>query len=201
MIRAIIWDMGGVLLRTIDPAPRINLAAQMGLTLKEIEDIVFNDEWGRKAEAGEITAKERYQHLQTALSLTDNLEEFKNGFWGGDRLDTDLAGYISDLHKTYRTALLSNAWDDLRSIIYQRWNIADIFDEMIISAEVKLTKPDPRIYELALNRLGVIPEEAVFIDDFEKNIAGAQVAGLHAIHFKTPTQTKMDLDALLKNYH
>jgi epoxide hydrolase-like predicted phosphatase len=201
MIRAIIWDMGGVLLRTIDPAPRIKLAAQLGLSRQDIEKTVFEDEWSKKAEIGEITTEERNQHLMKALGITGNFEDFEKEFWGGDRLDSDLVEYIKKLRHTYQTALLSNAWDNLRANIQHRWKIADIFDEMIISAEVGMAKPDPRIYQLALSRLKVSPEEAVFIDDFERNIIGAQTVGLHTIHFKTVTQTRMDLDILLKDNH
>ena len=58
-------------------------------------------------------------------------------------------------------------------------------------------KPDPRIYQRVLARVGVAPEQAVFIDDFPRNIAGAEAAGLHGIHFRDPDQARAELLALL----
>jgi HAD superfamily hydrolase (TIGR01509 family) len=68
---------------------------------------------------------------------------------------------------------------------------------VIISAEVGLAKPDPRIYQLALERLGVDPPEAVFVDDFLRNVEAARAAGLHAVHFKGPEQARAELEQLL----
>jgi epoxide hydrolase-like predicted phosphatase len=63
-----------------------------------------------------------------------------------------------------------------------------MFDETVFSAEVGMAKPDARIYQLILNRLGVEPQEAVFVDDFIENVEGARHLGLHAIHFKNSPQ-------------
>jgi putative hydrolase of the HAD superfamily len=60
-------------------------------------------------------------------------------------------------------------------------------------------KPEKRIYELAVERLEVAPQEAVFVDDFLHNVEGAQVAGLHALQFRSPTQIRAELDQLLES--
>ena len=104
------------------------------------------------------------------------------------------------LHETYKTALLSNAWDDLRQVIAEKWHFEDAFDAMIISAEVGLAKPDPRIFQLALERLGVEADQAIFVDDFERNVEGANALGLHGIQFQTPQQMRFDLDRLLNGH-
>jgi putative hydrolase of the HAD superfamily len=82
-------------------------------------------------------------------------------------------------------------------VVAETWKFADAFDEMVISAEVGLVKPDPRIYQLAVDRLGVAPADAVFIDDFSRNVEGAQAVGLHAIHFRNPQQARRELEDLL----
>ena len=91
--------------------------------------------------------------------------------------------YIRKLHPRYKVGLLSNAWDDLRQTLHERWNIDGLFDEMIISAEVKMVKPDPRIFHLAVERLGVQPAEAIFIDDIAENVEAARREGLFAIQY------------------
>ncbi len=102
-----------------------------------------------------------------------------------------------NLHPRYKVGLLSNAWDDLRQTMHTRWDIDGLFDEMIISAEVKLVKPDPRIFHLALVRLGVQPEEAVFIDDIEDNVIAARKEGLIAIQFQDTRKTLDELNQYL----
>jgi HAD superfamily hydrolase (TIGR01509 family) len=70
---------------------------------------------------------------------------------------------------------------------------------MIISAEVGLVKPDARIFQMAVERLGVEAWQAVFVDDMQRNVEGAKWVGLHGIHFQNPAQIRHDLDNLLSN--
>jgi len=73
-------------------------------------------------------------------------------------------------------------------MLTERWKIADAFDVLVISAEVGIAKPDALIFSLALERLGVSAEEAVFVDDFVENIEAARAYGLHTVHFACPTR-------------
>jgi putative hydrolase of the HAD superfamily len=77
------------------------------------------------------------------------------------------------------------------------YRFLDIFDVAVFSAEVKLAKPDPKIYELALAKLAVNAEEAVFVDDVSDNIEAARAVGMHGIQFKTVNQVLSELNALL----
>jgi putative hydrolase of the HAD superfamily len=114
-------------------------------------------------------------------------------------VDYELVDYIRALRPKYRTALLSNAWDNLRSVLTDTWKIADAFNCLTISAEEGIMKPDAQIYQIALDRAGVAPDEAVFVDDFAHNIQGARAVGMHGIHFLNPDQALNDLKGLL-NY-
>jgi putative hydrolase of the HAD superfamily len=71
---------------------------------------------------------------------------------------------------------------------------------MIISAEVGLGKPDPRIYHLAVEQLGVKAEQAVFLDDMQRNIVGAKQVGMLGIHFRNPQQVRFELEQLLNGH-
>jgi glucose-1-phosphatase len=197
-IRAVIFDLGGVLVRTEDQAPRRELADRLGITRQEMYFLVFDSPSARQASLGEITAEEHMESVRLTLGVS--LQDFSTvpgAFWSGDRLDTSLVDYIRSLRPRYKTALLSNAWNDLRGVLTERWKIADVFDELVISAEVGITKPDPRIYHLALQRLQVAPQEAVFVDDFPENIAGGKAVGLKTIHFRNPQQAIAELSELL----
>jgi HAD superfamily hydrolase (TIGR01509 family) len=94
--------------------------------------------------------------------------------------------------------LLSNAWDDLRQMIEEVWQIDDAFDRLVISAEIGLVKPDQEIFHWLISQLGIEPAKAVFVDDFLHNVEGARAAGLIAIHFQSADQALGELQALLQ---
>jgi epoxide hydrolase-like predicted phosphatase len=118
-------------------------------------------------------------------------------YWSADDVNWALLAFIKGLHPHYKVGLLSNAWDDLRRTMHERWNMAVLFDDLVISAEVSFAKPDPRIYRLALERLHVQPEEAVFVDDMLVNVEAARQQGLSAIQFLDTQQTLADLRSIL----
>lgn len=197
-IEAVIFDLGGVLVRTEDRQPRAALAARLGMSYQELDDLVFLSPTGYEATLGKLSTLDHWRSVLASLGLEESkLQEVQAGFWGGDRLDRELIDLLRSLRGRYRTALLSNAWDDLRQVLTERWGISDAFDEVIISAEVGLAKPDPRIYHLTAQRLGVEPQQAVFVDDMPRNVQAAREQGMHAIQFIDSAQTRRDLAALL----
>ncbi len=197
-IRAVIFDLGGVIVRTENPEPRRKLAAELGMTNAALSQLIFNSETAKLATLGKLTTEDHWEAVREALKLDpDHYRRVPVEFWGGDALDTGLVKYLRSMRRLYKTGLLSNAWDDLRTVLVQKWKIADAFDELVISAEVGMAKPDPRIYLLAAERLGVLPEEAVFVDDFIENVQGARQVGMQAIHFRAPRQALEELDLIL----
>lgn len=198
LIRAVIWDLGGVIVRTEDYTRRDALAQRLGLGRLDLEEIVFAGASGTPAQLGQIDAERHWQNVGAHFGLPpDTLQSFQDDFWGGDTLDWSLVAYIRSLRPRYKTGLLSNAFTSLRHFVSQVWKFDDAFDEMIISAEVGMMKPDAAIYQLAAGRLGVSPGEAVFVDDMGRNVAGAQAAGMHAVRFVSPQQVLEDLNTLL----
>ncbi|HQY90518.1 HAD family phosphatase [Caldilinea sp.] len=197
MIKAVIFDVGGVLVRTEDPAPRRRLEEQLGLQPGEAEYLVYNSEMGQQAQRGEIAAAELWGWLQTRLGCDDAaLTAFRQQFWGGDRLNAPLLALVRRLRPHYQTAIISNAMDDLLQTLTVTYSIADAFDLIVGSAAEKIMKPAPEIYLRALARLGRTPEAAIFIDDFAHNVAGARAVGMAAIHY-TP---QIDMAAALADY-
>lgn len=197
-IQAILWDLGGVLLRTEDREPRARLARELGLTYDELDRQVFNSPSARQASRGEITASQHWQNMCLKLSWPqDRLPELQARFWGGDRLDLELLDFIRLLKRNYTIALLSNNWSDLRQALTSQWVIAGDFDEIVISAEVGLVKPEPEIYRLTEEKLGSLPAQMLFIDDFIENVQSAQAEGWQAVHFQNSQQAIAEVNALL----
>ncbi len=196
-IRAVYFDFGGVLVRTEDKAPRTRLAERLGMGYKEVEGVVFASESSRLASTGAIPEEAHWQACAEALGVTrQEMDAIGQEFFAGDVIDTGLLDTIRSLRPQYKIGLISNAWSGLRVYI-TRNGFADIFDHMVISAEVGMMKPDPQIYYHALEQFGVIPQEAVFLDDFEENITGAQAIGMNAIHFTDPRQAIQQLKSML----
>jgi epoxide hydrolase-like predicted phosphatase len=178
-IRAIVFDIGGVLLRTDDPAPRRQLEQKHGLPPGGAAQLVFDSTMGQAAQRGEVTTATLWQWVQQELKLDDEeAAAFYRQFWAGDGLNRPLMDFIRTLRPAYKTGIISNATDNLLELITVAYPIADAFDVIVGSALERVMKPDPRIYQRCLERLGVLPQEAVFIDDFAHNIAGAQAVGM-----------------------
>ena len=198
-IKAVIFDMGGVILRTVDQGPRQRLAERLGVKLYELYNQVFSSESARLATLGKISAQMHWEQVGAQFNLSpQELPGFLREFWGGDRLDRALVAFIRSMRGDRRTALLSNAWDDLRGLVDNDWKIANAFDELFISAEVGLAKPDHRIYQLALDRLGVAADQALFVDDIDENVDAAHWLGMHAIQFRSSGQAIAEVRRYLR---
>lgn len=191
MIRAVIFDVGGVLVRTVDPSGREKWEERLGLTPKGmLARVVFESEASDRAALGQGTEEQVWRYVGQRFGLSPlELEELIRDFWGGDRLDTDLVGFIRELRKLCKIGILSNAWPGARRNIAERWGLGQVADTIVVSAEEGLVKPDPRIYEIAAQRLDVQPQETVFVDDTMVNVQGAQAIGMHGVQFKTTAQT------------
>jgi putative hydrolase of the HAD superfamily len=94
-----------------------------------------------------------------------------------------------------RTALVSNNWGDHEG--YEGARVPDLFDVVVVSGEVGARKPEPRIYLLTAERLGVTPETCVFVDDLLQNVEGARAVGMEGIVHRNAEFTIPKLEALL----
>ena len=195
MLKAIIFDVGGVLIRTRSRAGREKWAARFDMDSWDFEGFVFNGESGRQAQLGQKTFEQHWQWLGRHFNLTEaELAEMRQDFFAGDTLNEPLVDYIRRLRQAgYHTGLLSNFADDARLLWQSRFPFIQYFDGVIISSEVGMMKPDPQIYHLAAKCVGVKPEEALFVDDFIENVAGARRAGMQAIHFNDPQAAQQRL--------
>ena len=199
-VHAVFFDLGGVIVRTEYQAPRQKLAERFGMDYEDIEKIVFgggSNGSAARASVGEILEEEHWHNIMKTLKLPSaEYKSVQREFFGGDIVDRSLLDFLRSLKPKYKVGLISNAWSGLRDYI-QREKFDDAFDAMIISAEVGVAKPSPRIFQLALDQLKVRANEAVFVDDFIENIEACEKLGLKGIHFTDPESAIEQVKALL----
>jgi len=199
MIKAIIFDVGGVLVRTIDHTMRMKLANEYGLSLPEINKLVFGISDNRNPQLGQINWQEHFENICKELAVDeDEGEDFIDLFFAGDQLNSELLDFIKEHKQNYKIAILSNALSNLRELMANSWGIIDLFDEIVNSSEEGCMKPDLKFYNIALKRLDVQAHEAIFIDDMPENITAAEEIGIHGIRFENNKQTLSAIDNLLE---
>jgi glucose-1-phosphatase len=198
-IRAVLWDMGGVILRTMDWGLRSRWEDRLGLPRMQLTRLVFESDAARRATVGQASEEDVWQSVGDALHLDPpTRDQLRRDYFAHDQIDAPLMEFIRSLGRRVRIGMITNAWPEVRHYLQNVFRISDAFDPLIISAEVRLAKPDPRIYQLALERLGVPPSQAVFVDDFEENVTGARWVGMQAVHFTSTPQAIAAVRALLR---
>lgn len=188
-IKAVIFDMGGVLLRTANTSARDTIAERFGVTRQELEAVVFSGESSIRSEQGKLSDVEHWQTVMRHFGqpVVDHISLY-NEYFSGDFIDQRLLCFAASLKPQYKLGLLSNAWENARPLLSERFDFLDIFDHSIFSYEVKSRKPDPVIYHAILEMMDVQPQEAIFIDDLQENVEGAKAAGMYALRFKDTDQ-------------
>jgi HAD superfamily hydrolase (TIGR01509 family) len=180
--RALVWDLGGVILRTEDLSFRERWERRFGLEPWGLEKLIFRSKMSKLASIGKASTEDIWNSVQEKLGLTNSeLEQLRVDFFAGDRIDEELLAFIRRLKGQVKIGMITNAWPDIRPWMEEQAGIADAFDHIVISSEVGMVKPQKEIYWLSLSGLDVAAEEALFIDDFVENIEGAEAVGMHAI--------------------
>lgn len=198
MIRAVFFDLGGVIVRTEYQAPRERLAERLNMTYEDINHFVFETETSRKASLGQLTTEEHWASVVRRLGRpASETKAIRDDFFAGDVVDRDLLDFIRSLRPRCKTGIISNAWPDLREYIAKN-KFDEAFDALVISAEVGVMKPEAKIFQIALDQLQVGAKEAAFVDDVPANIEAARQLGMQGIVFQSPTQALTELKAILE---
>ena len=206
-LRGLIVDWGGVLTEQLDLAST-GWAEAEGIDYQHYLDVLTA--WIGPAyrletranpvhalERGEMTVPDFEHRLAAELRRYSRTEIRADGLLDRMFAHFERAHAMNALvHRAHadglRTALLSNSWGNA----YPRDGWQDMFDVVVISGEVGLRKPEPEIYELTCDRLGLQPTECVFVDDIPDNVEGARAVGITAIQHFSYEQTAAELERL-----
>ncbi len=197
-IKALFFDLGGVLIQRVDRGRRKFWEDRMGISANQIAFEVWLSPIGRLALVGQATHEQVWQEIGHKFSLTpEELSQFETDFQAESALDEGLLSFIRALRPAYKTGVISDAFLNARSRL-QPVIPPDCFDIMVFSAEEGVTKPDPVIFERAMHRLGVSAQEAIFVDDIPHNVDGAQQIGMWSIQFHDSSQVRSDIHKILE---
>ncbi len=196
-IKAILWDFAGVVLFTVKGSFNSLLAERLNVPLSNVEQVMnseMNDLW----DIGEIDDVTFYTYmLDTLRQPMEKISIIQRFVVKDFYVDQDVLSRIRDLSKDYTNVLLTNFPQHFHEFIKTDWIIDGAFDHVIASCDVKLIKPDPAIYLLALERAGCSPHESVFLDDREVNVRAAKSLGIQGIIFRDKDQAMLELEDLL----
>ncbi len=198
-IRAIVFDIGGVLEITPRTGWVEKWEAQLGLASGDLQRQLHGAWEG--GDIGAISEVEVHQRTGEVLGVDEaQVQALLEDMWAEylGTLNVELVEYCRGLRRRYRTAIVSNSFVGARAREQERYRLEELVDLIVYSHEVGMSKPDPRIYALTCERLGVRPEEMIFVDDVEPCVTGARDFGIHAVLFQDNTQAIADIEALLR---
>ena len=205
-VSAVVWDFGGVLITPITHLfPEV--AGWHGRTVDEMIDVLLGprdrstpDHPWHRAERGEIPTaamQDAVAPFAEAAGITLRGDEYERLLRGEFTVRDEVIDRIATLRaEGYRTGLLTNSFAEFRAVIEARIPFS-LFDVVVDSSEVGCRKPEPEIYALTARRLGVPPEQILYLDDFEGNVVGARAVGWRTIHVTGGDHILADLDVAL----
>ena len=197
-MNGLIVDFGGVLTTNVFDSFKAFCRAE-GLPEHTVKEI-FRDRDGegiallRELEKGDLTAEEFSERFAPILGVSpDNLVE---RLFGGVGPDEPMVEAVRRARAAgIKTGLISNSWGN--GLSYDPAMLEELFDAVVISGDVGLHKPQPEIFHLGAERIGVAPEDCVFVDDLRENCEGAEAVGMKAILHRGAGGTLPQLEELL----
>ena len=194
-IKAVIFDLGGVLVRTEFPEVRRQLELQLGFQPGTVDRTIWGSKEWELAQIGALSYEEYWERVGATLGLAtpQEIADFRRQYFSGDQVDQELVSLIEELRPRYKIGLLSNAPDRLGTWLENEWGIKHLIDAIVYSAQVGMVKPDQRMFQLILEQLAVEPSEALLIDDYPRNVEAALALGMKAIRFTSTEALQDDL--------
>ena len=197
-IKAALCDFAGVLLHTLDGTTFAErLGFRLGVDGARVNQLLSSHE-GDQWDKGELDDDSFYAYLLSGLHLSMEKKDIIEDFIVKDfYVQPELLAFFQELHKTYTTVLVTNFTTHLHQYLKTDWHIDGAFDHIVASCDVRLVKPDERIYQIALDKAGCLAGEAVFIDDRQVNIDAAEKLGIKGILYQNTPQTIQDFRKMI----
>lgn len=187
-IKTILFDFGGVLYKMPDPKGIDKWTGLLGIEkTPELIEMLTNpheSELVKDICLGKIPEEQVWGMIQSKWSINSGLiGRIRRNFLSKRSLNRKMVHFMAALTDDYQLGILSNAGDQARTLMTDVLKLDRYVDEIIISAEEGVIKPDKEIYQIALHRLDTIPVQTLFIDDYFDNVQAAERLGMKTVHF------------------
>jgi putative hydrolase of the HAD superfamily len=196
-VKGLIVDFGGVLTTNVFDSFR-EFCEREGLDPGTVKEKFRSDpaalEELRRLERGEYTEEEFAEVFGPIIGVSDTHDLVERLFAGMQADEAMVEAVKAAKRAGVKTGLISNSWGRGR---YDRDAFPEMFDGVVISGEVGMHKPEPEIFELGAEKIGLQPSECVFVDDLRENCAGAEAVGMTAILHRGAESTLPELERLL----
>jgi putative hydrolase of the HAD superfamily len=196
-VKGLVLDYGGVLTTNVFDSFRA-FCVKEGLDPDAVKNLFRTDPEARRlvraVETGDIREDEFSERFGGLLGVADRHRLIDRLFGGMGPDEAMLAAVKRARGQGISTGLISNSMGEGR---YDRGAFGELFDGVVISGEVGLHKPQPEIFLLGCERIGLAPEECVFVDDLRENCEGAEAVGMTAILHRGAEGTVPELERLL----
>ncbi len=185
-IEAILFDLGRVIVDFDMAECESALASRSGLDREAFLGVLWDIGSIRRYERGEISTAEFHQFLITNGALKMDYAEFRR-VWSEvfDPIPILPTAFLSGLASRYTMTLVTNTNEAHADHIRRNYEVFGCFTHHILSYEVGALKPDPKIFEVAIEATGHPPEEVLFIDDREENIVAGRALGMDVHRFSS----------------
>lgn len=195
-IRGVIFDYGMVLSKPQDPAAHTRLLELTGLNRAAFEEHYWRHR--HAYDRGDLNGPKFWKsfasdaQIELKAELIEEIIEQDILMWSS--LNEEMLSWVTALQdRGMRTAILSNMGEEMLQYMREEFAWLQYFTHHTWSCELRIAKPDPAIYLWTCEKLGVSPEEAIFIDDKPENVASAAELGIHALQFRSVTQLRHEL--------
>jgi len=198
-IKAIVFDIGGVLELTPDLGVDTNWEQKLNLEAGELNKRL-GEVW-QGGSTGEISEAQVQQNIAEIMGWSEaQVNEYMEDIWREylGTLNVELVEYFRSLRPKYQSAIISNSFVGAREKEIEHYHFDTICDFIIYSHEVGLLKPDALIFTLTCERLGLRPNEIIFVDDHDDLMTSARELGIHCIEFKDNAQTMAQIESLIQ---
>ena len=193
-IETVIFDMGNVLVDFSHERACMQLAVEAGVSARRIKEVLFDSGLEMEYEAGRHTTEELHRRLETDLGVNLDLQRMLHAASDIFTAKPEMEALAAEIRaRGFRLVLLSNVNVAHFTWIRERYGFPKLFDELVLSYEVGVCKPEAGIYAAAVRAAGVVAERCFFIDDVAANIAAARGAGIVAHHFTDIETLRPDL--------
>ncbi len=195
MIKAGIFDVGGVLMTHDDKEIDQDIQRTFNLSAKKVGELI--QQYGTDLQSGKISEDEFIKKLskETRTSPIVQTDLLAEGLARTIKPQNDVRKIIKQLKRRMQLSILSNTVAS-HAVVLRKEKIFEDFDHIFLSFELGYVKPDPRIYEHVLSRLNIKPEEAFFVDDRRENVLAASELGIRGFHFRSAGELIQDLRKL-----